>query len=273
MINNFLFDKSGILFGDCLEKMKLIPDGSVDFICCDLPYGVTNNKVDIVIPFEPLWEQYYRILKPNGVIALYAQGLFYVDLVNSNRKHFRYDLVWDKVLISGFLDAKRKPLRQHEQIAIFQRFPRKTTYNPQMSNGKPLHSKGKSYVNKEHKNENYGHFKLTDDRRAGSTEKYPTTILRFRKPHPSKSQHRTEKSVECNEWLVRTYTNEGEVVLDNTSGSGTLAEACINTNRNFIIIDKDPIDFEKGKKRVERLFEQRNLDITPLLQYGITDQV
>ena len=133
--------------GNCLEIMTKIPNKSVDMICCDLPYGTTQNKLDIVIPFEPLWEQYERIIKDDGCIALFAQGLFYVDLVNSNRKLFRYDLVWDKVLVSGFLNAKRMPLRQHEQIAIF--YKKLPLYNPQFTQGKPLHSKGINYMNKE----------------------------------------------------------------------------------------------------------------------------
>ena len=139
--------------GNCLEVMKQISNESIDMICCDLPYGTTQNKDDIIIPFEPLWNEYERIIKENGCIALFAQGLFYVDLVNSNRKLFRYDLVWDKVLTSGFLNAKRMPLRQHEQIAIF--YKKLPTYNPQFTEGKPLHGKGKSYMDKELKNQNF----------------------------------------------------------------------------------------------------------------------
>lgn len=137
--------------GDCLEVMKTLSDKSIDMILTDLPYGTSQNKADIVIPFEPLWEQYERIIKDNGCIALFAQGLFYVDLVNSNRKLFRYDLVWDKVLTSGFLNAKRMPLRQHEQIAVF--YKQLPTYNPQFTEGKPLHGKGTAYKNKDLKNQ------------------------------------------------------------------------------------------------------------------------
>lgn len=118
---------------DCLEGMKRIPDKSIDMICCDLPYGVTNKKSDVVIPFDKLWEQYERIIKDDGAIVLFAQGVFYVDLDNSNRKLFRYDLVWDKELISGFLNAKRMPLRRHEQIAVF--YKKLPKYNPQYSQG------------------------------------------------------------------------------------------------------------------------------------------
>jgi site-specific DNA-methyltransferase (adenine-specific) len=242
-----------MILGDAIEEMSKFDDNSIDCAIIDLPYGVTSNKKDIVIPFELFWREINRITKDTSSIVLFAQGIFYVDLVNSNRKNFRYDIVWDKVLTSGFLDAKVKPLRQHEQIAIFQKFPRKTTYNPQFTEGKPLHSKGKSYINKDHKNENYGSFEMTDDSRAGSTQKYPTSIIRFQKPHPSKAIHRTEKSVECLEWLIKTYTNEGDTILDCCAGSFSLGEAAVKTKRKAILIEKDPIEFEKGKNRIESL--------------------
>lgn len=242
--------------GDCLKVMKVIPDKSINMILCDLPYGETQNKDDIIIPFEPLWEQYERIIKDNGCIALFGQGLFYVDLVNSNRKLFRYDLVWDKVLTSGFLNAKRMPLRRHEQIAIF--YKKLPVYNPQFTEGNPLHGKGTSYLNKEHKNQNYGNFHQTDDLRKGSTEKYPTSILRFSKPHPSVAQHRTEKSIECLEWLIKTYTNPNEVVLDNCMGSGTTGIACVRNNRDFIGIEIDNRYYNIAKGRIEWELELMN---------------
>jgi len=237
--------------GDCLEVMKQISNKSIDMILCDLPYEVTQNKADVKIPFEPLWKEYNRIIKDNGCIALFAQGIFYVDLVNSNRKMFRYDLVWDKVLTSGFLNAKRMPLRQHEQIAIF--YKKLPVYNPQFTEGKPLHSKGVSYINKEAKNQNYGKFSMTDDSRSGSTEKYPTSILKFQKPHPSVAKHRTEKSIECLEWLIKTYSNEGDLILDNCMGAGSCGVACKNTNRNFIGIELDKKYFEIAKDRIENV--------------------
>lgn len=236
--------------GDCLIEMDKICDNSVDMILADLPYGTTQNKKDIRIPFEPLWTQYKRVIKKNGAILLFSQGLFYVDLVNSNRKMFRYDIVWDKKLVSGFLNASRMPLRVHEQIAVF--YSKLPTYNPQFTeNGKPLHSKGTSYLNKEHKNQNYGDFKMVDDSRAGSTEKYPTSIFSFQKPHPSKSLHRTEKSIELLEELIKTYTNEGDLILDNVMGSGTTGISCLNTNRNFIGIEIDDDIFELAKRRID----------------------
>lgn len=241
-----------LLQGDCLELMKDIPDKTVDMILCDLPYGVTQNKKDITLPFDKLWEQYNRIIKNNGCIALFGQGLFFIDLVNSNRKMYRYDLVWDKVLTSGHLNAKRLPLRQHEQIAIF--YKNKCTYNPQMTKGKPLHSKGSLFLTKYPKNNNYGKSYLQDDSRKGSVQKYPKTILQFQKPHPSISKHPTEKSVKLLEWLIKTYTNENELVLDNCMGSGSCGVACVNTNRNFIGIELDENYFNIAK---ERIYEQR----------------
>ena len=236
--------------GDCLELMKEIPDKSIDMILCDLPYGTTQNKSDIIIPFDKLWNNYERIIKDNGAIVLFAQGVFYVDLINSNRKLFRYDLIWDKVLTSGFLNAKRMPLRQHEQIAVF--YKKLPKYNPQFTSGKPLHSKGKTYKDKPIVNQNYGVFHTADDSRAGSTEKYPTSILKFQKPHPSISVHRTQKSVELLEWLINTYTDEGETVLDNCMGSGSTGVACINTNRNFIGYELDEHYFQIAKERLEQ---------------------
>lgn len=244
--------------GDCLELMKDIPDKSMDMILCDLPYGVTQNEKDIIIPFDCLWKEYGRVIKDNGVIALFGQGIFYVDLVNSNRKLFRYDFVWDKVLTSGFLNARHMPLREHEQIAIF--YKKQPTYNPQFTIGKPLHSKGVSYKTRKLKNQNYGNFFATDDSRAGETQKYPISILRFQKPHPSVAKHRTEKPIALLEYLIKTYTNENEIVLDNCMGSGSTGVACVNTNRNFIGIELDEKYFNIAKERIKEAKQKRKQD-------------
>lgn len=235
--------------------MKGIPDGSVDMILCDLPYGVTQNKADVAIPFEPLWKAYERIIKENGCIALFGQGMFFSDLVASNKKIYRYDLVWDKVLVSGFLNAKRMPLRRHEQIAIF--YKKLPVYNPIFSNGKPIHGRGSAYLNKPCTNKNYGKFDAVEDRRKGSTEKYPTSILQFQKPHPSICQHPTQKSVELLEYLIKTYTNPGETVLDNCMGSGSTGVACANTERRFIGIELNEGYFQIASKRVNDAYDLR----------------
>lgn len=244
-------DKFKLYKGDCLDLFKNIEDKSVDMILCDLPYEVTKNKKDIKIPFEPLWENYERVIKDNGAIVLFAQGIFYVDLVNSNRKLFRYDIVWDKKLTTGFLNAKRMPLRQHEHIAVFYKKP--PTYNPQFKKGKPLHSKGKSYKDKDPKNQNYGKFDSTDDSRAGSTDKYPTSIFSFQKPHPSVAVHRTEKPVDLLKELISTYTNPGDLVLDNTMGSGSTGVAALELDRRFVGIEMDLEYFDLAVERIKNV--------------------
>lgn len=242
--------------GDCLELMKNIPDKSIDMILCDLPYGVTANESDIELPLDALWKQYNRIIKDHGVILLFCQGKFFVKLVNSNYKMFRYDLIWDKVLSSGFLNANRMPLRQHEQIAVF--YKKIPVYYPQFTKGEPLHGKGTAYKNKELTNNNYGIFHSTDDNRKGSTEKYPTSIIRVQKPHPSKAVHRTEKPVELLEYLIKTYTKEEDAVLDNCMGSGSAGVACLNTNRNFVGIELNEDYFNIAQDRIQNQLAKIN---------------
>lgn len=245
--------------GDCLELMKNIPNKSIDLILCDLLYGVTQNESDVVLPLDILWEQYNRIIKDRGAILLFCQGVFFIDLVNSNRKMFRYDLVWDKVLSSGFLNANRMPLRRHEQIAVF--YKKLPTYNPQFTVGAPLHSKGSSYKDKPPVNNNYGEFHSTSDDRKGSTEKYPTSILCFQKPHPSQTMHRTEKTVELLEYLIKTYSNKGDVVLDNCMGAGSTGIACAKTGRNFIGIEIDEKYFRIASERISCFANNAGYDV------------
>ena len=240
-----------IIHGDCLEEMNNIPDKSIDMILCDLPYGTTRNKWDSVIPFDKLWEQYNRIIKDNGAIVLFAQGMFTAQLMMSNPKMWRYNLIWDKVLTSGFLNAKRMPLRSHEDIVVF--YKELPTYNPQMTQGEPLHGRGTAYKNKELTNNCYGEMTLSEDNRKGSTEKYPKSIIRQKKTHPSKTVHPTEKSVPLLEYLIKTYSNEGDVVLDNCMGSGSTGVACVNTNRKFIGIELDESYFNIAKERIEKI--------------------
>lgn len=237
--------------GDCLVLMDELPNQSIDMILCDLPYGVTNNKRDIIIPFEPLWEQYERIIKDNGAIVLFGQGKFFIDLVNSNRKMFRYDLVWDKRLTTGFLNAKRMPLRRHEMIAVF--YKKLPKYRPQFSEGNPLHSKGVNYINKELVNNNYGRFFNNSDERKGETQKYPTSILQFDKSHPASARHATEKPVKLLEYLIKTYTDEGDIIYDGCSGSGSTCIAAIRTGRKFIGHEKDRGIYDNCKMEIEKM--------------------
>lgn len=244
--------------GDCIKLMNDIEDNSIDLILCDLPFQKTKNKWDKIIPFDDLWNQYNRIIKENGAIALFCQGNFYIDLVNSNRKQFRYDLVWDKQLTTGFLNSNRQPLRKHEQIAVF--YKKQPTYNPIFRQGQPLHGKGVKYKTANIKNQNYGKFDSLDDYRRGSTNKYPTSIISIKKVHPSKTIHPTQKPLELMQYLIETYTNPRESVLDNCMGSGTVGVACINSKRSFIGIEINEDYYNIAKKRIyERLFEKENL--------------
>lgn len=242
-------DKITLYNGDCLEIMpRLTRQGvKVDMILCDLPYGVTNHKDDKPLPFDKLWECYDAIISDNGVIVLFAQGEFYVDLVNSNRKMFKYDLIWDKQLSTGFLNANRMPLRRHESIAVF--YKKAPIYNPQKSIGEPSHGKGTKYKTQKTVNQNYGVYKPVET--EISTLKHPTSIITFQKPHPSKCVHRTQKPITLLEYLIRTYTNEGMIVLDNCMGSGSTGVACGNTGRMFIGIEKDDVIFETAKDRLD----------------------
>ena len=280
-----------ILHGDCLELMKDIPDGSIDMICCDLPYGVLHRdnphaQWDNVIPFEPMWEQYERIIKENGAIILFAQGMFTAKLMLSNERLWRYNLIWDKCRVTGFLNARRMPMRCHEDICVF--YKQLPTYNPQMEKCLPHqrnHSRGK--LENEQTNRCYGMFGkaesiISDEKyprsivrtygndyqgrtyesvpRVESTVpegyKMPTSIIAIKKEHESTVLHPTQKPVELLRWLIRTYTNEGEVVLDNCCGSGSLAMACIEEKRDFICMEKDQKWFEVAQKRIgDRLRE------------------
>lgn len=230
--------------GDCIELMKELPDASMDMILCDLPYQVTKNSWDTLIPMDELWEQYLRVAKPNAAICLHADGMFMADLMKSQPKLWRYNLVWDKKLVSGFLNAKRMPLRRHEEICVFYR--QLPTYNPQKVPGAISHSRGD--LKKQVANHNYGEHHKTETDQSGM--KYPTSILEFQKPHPSIAVHPTQKPVELEEWLIKTYTNPGDIVLDNCMGSGTTGVAAINTGRSFIGMESNADYFNVAVKRI-----------------------
>lgn len=235
---------------DCIQTMRDIQEASVDMILCDLPYGVTaRNKWDVVLPFDTLWNEYNRIIKDNGAIILFGQGLFTAKCILSNPKMFRYTLVWNKVLATGFLNANRMPLRAHEDIMVF--YKKLPVYNPQKIEGMPCHSKGKAVGEMALNVSNcrdYNNYKIID---SVGNMKHPTSILEFQKPHPSVAVHPTEKPVALLEWLINTYTNEGETVLDNCMGSGSTGVACVNTNRNFIGIELDENYFKIAKRRIK----------------------
>ena len=235
--------------GDCLEVMnQLIKEGVVvDLVVCDPPYNVTKNKVDQdVLDLEKMWDCLNQLVKPNGAVILFGQDKFTLKLMMSNLKNHRYNLIWDKVLATGFLNANRMPLRSHEDICVF--YKKLPTYNPQKSKGKQNHSKGKP---KQNQNNNYGEFDFVDNREELGDMKHPRSILTFQKPHPSVAVHPTEKPTELLEFLVKSYSNENETILDFTMGSGSTGVACLNTNRNFIGIELNEKYFEIAKNRIE----------------------
>jgi site-specific DNA-methyltransferase (adenine-specific) len=236
--------------GDCLELMKNIPDGSVDLVLTDPPYGTTACKWDSVIPFEPMWEQLNRIIKPNGAIVLFSQQPFTTALISSNYKMFRYDWIWDKLQGTGHLNAKKMPMKSHENILVFYR--KLPTYNPQLGEGAPYVSTNGS-SEKGTSSKNYGEQKYSV-KTINDGKRYPKSVLRFGKNRAEKRIHATQKPVALLEYLVRTYTNEGETVLDFTMGSGSTGVACVNTDRHFIGIELDEGYFNIAKKRIEEAY-------------------
>lgn len=232
---------------DCLIGMQKIEAKSIDMILCDLPYGTTQNNWDKIIDLQQLWEQYNRIIKPNGMICLTCNEPFTRLLLNSMPKQFKYyDLIWNKISTTGFLNSKRQPLRQHEQIICA--YKKQTTYNPVMiERGKPR-NKGSYNKRKGDGDMCYGKF---DNVSTVNNIYYPTSVIQISNANQKEKIHATQKPVALFEYLIKTYTNENELVLDNCIGSGTTAEACINTNRNFLGFENDKEIFDKAEKRVE----------------------
>jgi DNA modification methylase len=237
--------------GDCLELMKDIPDGSIDAIITDPPYGTTACKWDSVIDFELMWEQLNRIIKPNGAIVLFGSEPFSSALRMSNIKNYKYDWIWVKDQGTGHLNAKKQPLRNTELVHIF--YKKQCMYNPQKTTGhKPINkSRKKTY---ETKNTTYRKFKDIGGR-GGALDRYPITTLFFNRVNgnsgKNKVAHPTQKPILLMEYLIRTYTNENETVLDFTMGSGSTGVACVNTNRNFIGIEMDDNYFKIAEQRIK----------------------
>lgn len=240
--------------GDCLELMKNIPDKSVDMILCDLPYGTTNIEWDDQIAFDPLWEQYERITKINAAIVLFSSYPFTIDLILSNRKMFRYEIIWEKTQAGGFLNANKMPLRAHENILVF--YKKLPTYNPIKSK---VIAKDIDRV-RTHKENRSKHYKnIGPNIYAEKGERYPTDVIKFSNWNGAlfgkinnATKHPTQKPVDLLEYLIKTYTNEGELVLDNAMGSGSTGVACINTNRKFIGIELNKDYFEIAKDRLSK---------------------
>lgn len=225
MINN-------VVQGDTIAKMKELPDNSVDLLLVDLPYGTTQNKWDSVIPLPDLWEQYHRIVKENGAMIFTASGVFTAKLILSNPKEYKYNYTWIKSKATNFLNAKKQPLRKHEDILVFYR--KQPTYNPQMTSGS-AYSKG---IRKDQITGSYGDFKPVLVKSKG--KRYPVDVLYFKTAEAEgKVVHPTQKPVALGRYLIRTFSNPGDVVLDNTSGSGSFLVAALQEGRNFIGIEKN----------------------------------
>ena len=234
--------------GDCLVEMNKIEDKSVDLILCDLPYGSTQCSWDSIIPFDKLWEQYNRVLKETGIVVLFSSGLFTIDLINSNRKDFKYKLIWKKNVPTGMSSAKYRPMKYYEEICVF--YKKKGTYNPQM---KPREGVGKACYNYDHYCGDSNHVSYEKvKKRYDPDGVQPSDILEFNVvPNRNGKVHPTQKPIELLEWLIKTYSNENDLVLDNTMGSGSTGVACINLNRDFIGIEMDKSYFEIAKSRIE----------------------
>jgi DNA modification methylase len=236
--------------------MKRIEDKSIDMILCDLPYGVTaRNKWDSILPLDVLFTQYNRIIKDNGVIALTAQGTFSAELIMANKENYKYDIIWEKDKPTGHLNAKRQPMRKHEQILIF--YKKQPIYNPQFTYGhEEQHS---SYTYDSGSNYNEFERQVYNDKR---TWRYPTSVLKINTVNNNgqeKLPHPTQKPLNLFEWLIKTYTNEGDLVLDNCMGSGTTAIACINTNRNFLGYENENTYYNLAKNRINTYIIDKNM--------------
>lgn len=239
-----------VIHGDCLEWLPQIEDKSIDMILCDLPYGVTKrNKWDSVIPLDLLWKEYKRIIKDNGAIVLTAIQPFASALVMSNPKMFKYEWIWQKSYITNVLNAKKQPVRNHEQILVF--YKKQPTYNPQgVEEVNRMTRQGTSSTNYGKRKENNEYFQEKGN--------YPRSVLFVSSKGEGKKLHPTQKPVKLFEYLIKTYTNEGDTVLDNCLGSGTTAVACINTGRNFIGIEIEEEYCKIANERIKRAKELKN---------------
>ena len=241
----YYYDKSGmLLFGDCLDWMPKIPDKSIDMIICDLPYGTTQNKWDTIIPFNKLWKQYERIIKDNAAMVFTGQSLFSAKLILSNEKLYRYSLIWEKTKAGGFLNANKMPMQAHEDILVF--YKKLPPYHPQMQDGKP-------YIKKAVTNGdggNYGKFERIGSVNVNEGKRYPRSVITVSNDNHG-SLHKTQKPVELFEYLIKSFSNENSIILDNSSGVCTTAIAAKNTNRKWICIEKEEKYCDISKKRIQ----------------------
>ena len=244
--------------GDCLELMKDIPDKSVDMIFTDLPYGTTHCKWDSIIPLDELWTHYKRIIKDNGAILLFAQTPFDKVLGSSNLQMLKYEWIWEKTQATGHLNAKKMPMKAHENILVF--YKKLPTYNPQMTEGHtPIHSYTK-YISTQNNTEIYGRMNR-EISGGGETTRYPRSVLTFASDKQTCHLHDTQKPLALCEYMIKTYTNENEIVLDSCMGSGTTGVAALKHNRKFIGIEKEEKYYEVSKNRIIQSIKEMNKNI------------
>ena len=249
-------NKIELMKGDCLEMMKSIPDGSVDLILTDPPYGTTQNKWDSVINLESMWEQLKRVIKPNGACVLFSAQPFTTNLIYSNMKCFKYSMVWKKSKCGSPLTAKYKPLTKHEDINVFSLHNKTLKYYPQMSEGKPYKRK---FTENKVNNMGFGIKGVETDNKG---TRHPTTVLDYPQQWRRQDQvHPTQKPVPLLEYLIKTYTQENETVLDFTFGSGSTGVACVNTNRSFIGVELDENYFNIAEKRIQDALDNKENNI------------
>ena len=238
--------------GDCIDVMKTIPDDSVDMIFTDLPYGTTRNKWDSIVPLDEMWEQYDRIIKSGGAVCLFSQQPFTSKLINSNINNFRYEWVIEKDNATGFLNARRMPLKAHDNVVVF--YDKLPLYNPQFTEGKP-------YKVKNHGNStNYGAYKVEYES-INDGKRFPRDVVKFNTKIQNGTVHPTQKAINVLEYFIKTYTNEGETVLDSCMGSGSTGVACMNLNRDFVGIEKEPEYFNIAKDRILKA-KKENLPVS-----------
>jgi len=237
--------RNELWFGDCLELLPFVPDKSIDMILCDLPYGTTQNKWDSIIDLPSLWAQYERVIKDNGAIVLTAQTPFDKVLGVSNLKLLKYEWIWEKTSATGHLNAKKMPMKAHENVLVFYKKP--PTYNPQMTTGHARKVSTAAHGRDSQKSSNYGDYGRTT---YDSTERYPRSVVEFAKDVQKTALNATQKPVALMEYLIKTYTNPGELVLDNTIGSGTTAVAARNTGRDFLGMESDEDEYDKACERL-----------------------
>ena len=246
---------NAVIEGDCISVMRKMPDDSIDMVLCDLPYGTTQNKWDSIIPLDKLWAEYKRVVKDDGAIVLTSQGMFTAILILSQPKMFKYKWVWEKSKATNFLNAKKQPLRKHEDVCVF--YQRQPVYHPQMKQGEP-YDKG---FRKNQLSGSYGDFLSVHVKSDG--ERYPTDVVYFKTAeNEGEVFHATQKPVELGRYFIRTYSNPGDTILDNTSGSGSFLVAALLEGRNFVGIEKNAdTELFKGekvdciKKTLSRLYE------------------